>query len=125
MDKTLLYLNSKTSKLINRISVPPFQKQPFADIHRKTPVFESLSNKVVIKKKLQRRCFTMNIAKFFRKAFFIEQIRWLLLPFTTTFTTYYWETLFVYLFTFTHFSKRLNTCLKLLTEKVDQGVKCV
>ena len=73
MDKTLLYLNSKTSKLINRISVPPFQKQPFADIHRKTPVFESLSNKVVIKKKLQRRCFTMNIAKFFRKAFFIEQ----------------------------------------------------
>ena len=31
----------------------------------------------------------MNIAKFLRTAFFIEDFRWLLLPFTTTFRNYY------------------------------------
>ena len=45
----------------------------FRNIHKKTPVLESLFNKVVgreacnfIKKRLQHRCFPMNIAKFLR-----------------------------------------------------------
>ena len=48
-------------------------------------VLESLFNKVAclqanfIKKKLQHRCFPVNIAKFFKDSFFIEHIRWLLL----------------------------------------------
>ena len=36
-----------------------------------------------IKKKLQQRCFPVNIAKFWRKAFFIEHLWWLLLSFKT------------------------------------------
>ena len=64
------------------------QKHPFADvlqkrcskkfrnIERKTTELESLFNKVAglglqfIKKRLQRRCFPLNIAKFLRTAFF-------------------------------------------------------
>ena len=52
----------------------------------KVPVLKSLFNKVAgiqaynsIKKKLQHRCFPVNIAKFLRTAFFTEQLRWLLL----------------------------------------------
>ena len=64
------------------------QKQPFANflqnwcsqkfrnIHRKTPVLESLFNKVAglqvcnfIKKRLQHRYFLLNIAKFLKTAF--------------------------------------------------------
>ena len=33
-----------------------------------------------VKKGLQQICFTVKIAKFFRTAFFIEHLRWLLLP---------------------------------------------
>ena len=73
-------------------------KQPFADIlqnrcskefrnvHRKAPMLESLFNKVTcfqacnfIKKNLQYRCFPVNITKFLRTVFFIENLRWLLL----------------------------------------------
>ena len=57
-------------------------------------VLESLFNKVrktllkrdsnlrpatLLKKRLQHRCFPVNIAKFLRTAFFIEDLRWLLL----------------------------------------------
>ena len=42
-----------------------------SNIHRKTPDF--------IKKRLQHRCFPVNIAKFLRTAFFIEHLRWLLI----------------------------------------------
>ena len=52
----------------------------------KVPVLKSLFNKVAgiqacnsVKKKLQHRCFPVNIAKFLRTAFFTEQLRWLLL----------------------------------------------
>ena len=74
------------------------QKQPFADvlqnsyfknfrnIHRKTPVLESLSNKVAalkaynfIKNWLQHKCFLVNIAIFLKLAFYIEHLWWLLL----------------------------------------------
>ena len=67
------------------------QKQPFTDVlqnrysekfrnnHRKTSVLESLFNRVrdlsgcsFIKKKLQHRCFLVNIANFLRTAFLIE-----------------------------------------------------
>ena len=48
----------------------------------KVPVLKSLFNKVAgiqaynsIKKKLQHRCFPVNIAKFLRTAFFTEQLR--------------------------------------------------
>ena len=65
---------------------------------------------------------------------------WLILRFTSTFENYplladsafwqhfrnsYWDDLSVILFTLTHPSKRLKTCLRLITEKVDQGVKSV
>ena len=51
-------------------------------------MLEPLFNKVAglkaynfIKKRLQHRCFPVNIAKLLRTAFFIEQLRWLLLDF--------------------------------------------
>ena len=49
-------------------------------------MLEPLSNKVAtlkagnfIKKRLQHRCFPLNIAKFLRTAFFIEDLGWLFL----------------------------------------------
>ena len=68
------------------------QKQPFADVlqnkcswkfrkfHRKTPVLKSLFNKVAalkacnfIKKRLQHKCFPVNIAKFFKNSLFYRK----------------------------------------------------
>ena len=56
-----------------------------ANIHRKTPVLDSLFNKVAglqtcnsIKNGLQHRCFPVNVANFLRIAFSIEHLRWLL-----------------------------------------------
>ena len=53
----------------------------FRSIHRKAPVLESLFNKVagvipttLLKKRLQHRCFPVNIAKFLRTSFFIEHL---------------------------------------------------
>ena len=73
-------------------------KQSFADflqnrcssklrnIHKKTPVLESLFNKVTglhacncIRNRLQQRCFPVNIAKCLRTAFLIEHLRCLYL----------------------------------------------
>ena len=61
--------------------------QKFCKIHRKTPVPESLFNKVeifksslfLLKKRLWHRCFPVNFAKFLRTPFFTEQLWWLLL----------------------------------------------
>ena len=53
-------------------------------------------------------CFHVNIAKFLRKAFFIEHSRWLLLAFTTIFRNYYREDVSVIFFTLTYFSMRLR-----------------
>ena len=51
----------------------------------KTPVLESLFNKVAgskacnfVKKRLQRRCFPVKFLKFLRTSFFSEHLRWLL-----------------------------------------------
>ena len=53
----------------------------FHNIHRKTPVSESLFHKVAglkaynfNKKRLLQRCFPVNIAKFLRTALFIEHL---------------------------------------------------
>ena len=58
----------------------------FRNIHRRTHLLESLFNKVAglqacnfIKKRLQHKCFPMNILKFLRAAIFIEDLRWLVL----------------------------------------------
>ena len=48
-----------------------------SQIHRKTPVPESL----FLKKRLWHKCFSMNFEKFLRTPFFIEHLRWLLLYF--------------------------------------------
>ena len=47
--------------------------QKFLNIHRKTPVLE------FFKKRLQHRCFPVNIAKFLRTVFLMEHLRWQLL----------------------------------------------
>ena len=58
----------------------------FENVHRKTPVLESLFNKFAalkdcnfIKKRLKRRCFLVNILKNFKNSIFIEHLWWLLL----------------------------------------------
>ena len=50
-------------------------------IHRKTPVLKSFLIKLqaYIKKRLQHKCFPLNIARFLRIPIFIEYLRWLLL----------------------------------------------
>ena len=60
----------------------------FRNIQRKTPVLESFFNNFsgpqvcnFINKKLQHRCFPVNITKFLRTTFFIEHLWWLLLYF--------------------------------------------
>ena len=52
------------------------------NIHRKTPVLESLFNKLAclkackfVKKRLQHRYFPVNIAKFYEQLFVIEHLR--------------------------------------------------
>ena len=60
--------------------------QKFHKSHRKTPVSESLFNKVpglrpatLFKKRIWHRCFTVNFVKFLRTPFFIEHLWWRLL----------------------------------------------
>ena len=60
----------------------------FRKIHRKTPVPESLFNKVaglrpatLLKKRLWHRCFPVNFAKFLRTPFLTKHLQWLLLTF--------------------------------------------
>ena len=92
--------NSKVSQNFREIS----QKQPFRTSHRRCSIkkvflkilqisqentFVGVSfNKVVglkacnfIKKRLQHKCFPVNNVKFFRTAYFIEHLGWLLLTF--------------------------------------------
>ena len=45
-------------------------------------------NPASLKRRLQHRCFPVNIAKFLRTAFFIEQLWWLLLEFRHDFKIY-------------------------------------
>ena len=63
--------------------------QKFRKFHRKTPVFDSLFNKVVglkacnfIKNRLRRRCFSVILTKLLRATFFTKHLRWLLLLLT-------------------------------------------
>ena len=57
----------------------------FRKVHKKTPVLESLFNKVAglkayifIQKRHQHSCFPVNIAKYLRTDFFIDYLLWLL-----------------------------------------------
>ena len=82
--KFLLSNCKKTNELLKQ---KVNQKQPFeavCNMHRKTPLLESLFSKPAglktckfIKKKLQHFCFPVTFAKFLRTAFFIERLRWL------------------------------------------------
>ena len=77
------YLNRSSHR---RCSIKKSCSKKFRNIHRKTPVLESLFNKVAelkackfIKKKLQRRCFPVNIAKFLRAPILKNTWEWLFL----------------------------------------------
>ena len=78
------------------------QKQPYVDvlqnrsskkfryIHKKTYVLEPFLHKTAgltacsfTWKRLQHRCFLVNVAKFLRRAFFVEHLRWYLLIFSS------------------------------------------
>ena len=59
----LRLLRSNHSKMSYKTGVQFF----FCKVHRKTPALESLESH--IKKRLQHRCFPVNIVKFFRIAF--------------------------------------------------------
>ena len=58
----------------------------FCNIYRKTLVLKSLFNKVkclrsvlLLEKRLQLKCFPVNIAKFLRTGVFVEHLQWLFL----------------------------------------------
>ena len=75
----------KIGVLKNLKNLKNFSKQVFLNIHRKIPVLESFFNKVgslescnLLKKRLQHRCFLVNIAKFLRTTISIKHLRWLL-----------------------------------------------
>ena len=77
LSKKLLYRSSR-SQMFFKIGV----SYEFRNIHRKTHVLQSRLIKVAdltdcnfIKKRLQHRCFPVNIAKFPRKAFSTEHLR--------------------------------------------------
>ena len=56
----------------------------YAKFARTTSLLESLFNKFLnnsIKKRLQHRCFSVNILQFLGTTFFIEHLRWLILLF--------------------------------------------
>ena len=64
----------------------PFLMNTSGRLLLETPVLESLFNKfeglmpaTFIKNRLQHRWFSVSIAKFFRTAFFVEHLWWLLL----------------------------------------------
>ena len=58
-----------------RCSIKKSYSQKFRNIRRKTPVLESLFNNNFIKKRLQGRCFPVNITKFLRTPNFEEHLR--------------------------------------------------
>ena len=83
------------------------QKQLFTDVlqnkcsqnlvkfHRKTPVLETLFNKVpglrlvtLFKKRLQHRCLPVKFKQFSRTLFFTEHLQWLLLDLARLSRTY-------------------------------------
>ena len=85
-------------KALNYHFLKSLQKQPYVDvlqnrsskkfryIHKKTYVLESFLHKSAgltacsfTWKRLQHRCFLVNVAKFLGRAFFVEHLRWYLL----------------------------------------------
>ena len=79
-------LNSRRGH--QRCSIEKAVLKNFRNIHRKTPVLESLFNRLVgfktcnfLKKRLRIRCFPVNIAKFLRTLILMKIFQQLLLPF--------------------------------------------
>ena len=83
-----ILINSKKQELQKQFFTDFHQNNcslKFSNIYRKTPGLESLFNKVAglearksIKRRLQDKCFPVNIAKFLKTVFSIEHIWWLL-----------------------------------------------
>ena len=83
--KLIRYLNScrsSRSQIFLKIGV----EKKFRRFHRKTPVLESLFNKVAglqacnfITNRLQHRCFPVKFTKFLRTLFLTEHLWWLFL----------------------------------------------
>ena len=62
------------------------------NIQRKAPELRSLFNKVAgLKKRLQHRCFPMNISKFLRTPIFMEHPWWLLLTVNSSTHTFHFS----------------------------------
>ena len=87
-DYILPYFVQFSKKILLFIAVEDYnQKQPFADVLQNSIAlknFAIFTGKHLywnnfMKKRLQHRFFSLNIAKFLRKAFSIEHLRWLLL----------------------------------------------
>ena len=91
--------NSKKQELQKQLFAEFHQNKrsyKFCNIHRKIPVSECFFRKVAglepcksIKRRLQYRCFPVNIPKLLKKAFSIGQIWWLLLELRYFFSLWY------------------------------------
>ena len=119
----------KLQNFISKMSLPPFQKQQmffkvgvlksyaiFTGKHLRWSLFlikfQSFRSATLLKRDSNKGVFLWTFKKFLRTAFFIEHVRRLLLPVTSTFRNYYWEELLVIFLTLSHPSKWLNTCFK-------------
>ena len=91
--------NSKKQELQKQLFAEFHQNKrscKFCNIHRKIPVSECFFRKVAglepcksIKRRLQYRCFPVNIPKLLKKVFSIGQIWWLLLELRYFFSLWY------------------------------------
>ena len=84
---TSFFYNVLQKQLFTDVLENRYSKK-FPKFYRKTPVLESLFNKVsdsqassFIKKILQQRSFSVKLAKFLRTPYFTEHLQWLLLWF--------------------------------------------
>ena len=94
--KVKLELNASSRKSPTVIDSKAQQKQSLAGALQNrcskiSQYFTILHNILFIKKTLQHRYFSVNIAKFLKTAFFIEHLRWLLLAILFSTLYYYWE----------------------------------
>ena len=77
--------NKYSSEGVQRCSIKQSLSEKLCSIHKKTPVLESLFNKVAslkawnfIKKRLQQRYFPVNVAKLLRTSILKNMFEWLL-----------------------------------------------
>ena len=98
----------------------------FANFTGKTPVLQSLLNKVAplkpckfIKKRLQHRYFPFKNANFLKAPFFTEHLRWLLLFFELLLLKYNKKAIFS--FKNTYNKERVSFCLKVICSVIFAG----